>query len=40
MVGRCVECVEAMIIILDLGTVRDREADLAKRAYDVVGDLG
>ena len=39
MVGRRIERVEAMILILDLRPVGDGEADLAEGTDDVVGDL-
>ena len=40
MIGRRVQRVEAMILVLDLGAVRDDEADLAEDADDVFGHLG
>src|SRR2546426_938042 len=39
MIGRCVERVKTMILVLDLRTVRDNKADLPETPHDVVGYL-
>src|SRR5258708_38328611 len=40
MVGWCVERVEAMILVFDLGAIGDNKTDFSEAAHNILGDTG